>query len=682
MKNFFAKLKPDTGKRAVNFRLFFFLFVTFFCGIFLCRYYLSTNILALALTGSVFVILFAVCVLRKSLVKFLCLVLAFGFGLLAFYLSLTGFDGTKYEGYSVITGRATQTVSSEETASTILLDNVTLNGKKINTNLTLTVYGAGDPILQGDILLFEAQVTAAVLFQNGRFQSFAYRNNSSVNATLRRSSHFEVVGNHVTWTETLKNETLLKLRQTMTEENASIAYAILFGDRNTIESEIIADFRLSGLVHLLSISGLHVGLIAGAILFLLKKCRAGRKTRFVLLVIFLVFYAYLCGFAPSVTRAALMFSFYLLADLLGKRYDSLSSIGLAGLILLLVKPLYVFDLGFQLSFLCVIAIALFSKSLSKFFQKLKIPKIIAEPLAVSCSVAIGIFVVTMEFIGYQNMLTVFANLIAVPLFTVAFICVFFFTPFLLMSASAFGFLMWLPDFLLNIIRSVATGIASQSWAIISIPILSTLLGFIFYALCFAVSRFYLRKIKLKSLFALVLSLSFAFVLIFSQNGSVLQTDTFHHLPSASIITTQSNTRVLADFDSSAYNVSQLQRYLLYQKIFTLNTVVIVDVSVLSQPHVQSFLNEFSVKEIVYPSGAAMENTNIQQHVKADLLPLEPQENHALSGELSLCFFALGGNIIASHYNLSGKGILLGHRDNAAARSFCLVILKDTACRFR
>lgn len=139
--------------------------------------------------------------------------------------------------------------------------------------------------------------------------------------------------------------------------DGAVLKAILLGDRSALDSATIENFRSSGLYHLLVVAGLHVGLLvllAGGLLRLIG-IRAAWRTG--LLLLFLLLYAALVEQRAPTLRASLMIGTYLLARLLGVEQPALNAVGIAGLVLLVYRPAWLFDSGFQLSFAAALLIA-------------------------------------------------------------------------------------------------------------------------------------------------------------------------------------------------------------------------------------------------------------------------------------------------------------------------------------
>ena len=132
--------------------------------------------------------------------------------------------------------------------------------------------------------------------------------------------------------------------------NGAVLKAVLWGDRTSLDSVTIEDFRKTGLYHLLVIAGLHVGLITLLVEFLLRGLGCRRVTRSFMVLGFLVIYSLLVEQRAPTLRATLMITLYLMARILDRGHSPLNAIGGVALILLYARPAWLFESGFQLSF--------------------------------------------------------------------------------------------------------------------------------------------------------------------------------------------------------------------------------------------------------------------------------------------------------------------------------------------
>ncbi len=140
---------------------------------------------------------------------------------------------------------------------------------------------------------------------------------------------------------------------------AAFASALILGRRDEINQDVIQTYSSLGIIHVLAVSGLHVGYVTLILLALFSLLPVNYRTIVILTVMGLALYAALVEFRPSVVRASIMASVLLLAQASEQRYDILNLLGVAALVILVVNPLQLFQIGFQLSFMAVLGIVLF-----------------------------------------------------------------------------------------------------------------------------------------------------------------------------------------------------------------------------------------------------------------------------------------------------------------------------------
>jgi len=151
----------------------------------------------------------------------------------------------------------------------------------------------------------------------------------------------------------------------------ALVRALVLGQRDELDSEQSAAFARSGTIHVLAVSGMHVGLIYAALSFLLGWWggdRGSRLLRGALILLALWAYAGLTGAAPSVLRATFMFSLFTLAGMGRRQTDHLNSLFAAALFLLVWDPAMLLHLGFQLSFLAVLGIIMFYRPIASLWS--------------------------------------------------------------------------------------------------------------------------------------------------------------------------------------------------------------------------------------------------------------------------------------------------------------------------
>ena len=152
--------------------------------------------------------------------------------------------------------------------------------------------------------------------------------------------------------------------------HAQLLKGILLGKRSDLPTETLDIFRNSGTFHVLAVSGLHVGLVAMFCYFGFRCFRFPQKVICLLTIAAVLIYACLIGFRPSVFRASLMAILFLFATLIDRDADLFNLLGFAALVLLLLNPLQVWDVGFQLSFVAVASIVYFVPKMEKPLRRL------------------------------------------------------------------------------------------------------------------------------------------------------------------------------------------------------------------------------------------------------------------------------------------------------------------------
>ena len=150
-----------------------------------------------------------------------------------------------------------------------------------------------------------------------------------------------------------------ELRTSLPTRESGLLAALCFGETTFVQDDDAAAFRGSGLSHILVVSGLHLSLVAVAIQRLLRRC--GRYPRAILTLSATWLFALLVGATPSILRAAVMLSLWLLGRLLFYRSDGLNSLGLAALLLLADNPYTLWNVGFQLSFAATLGVLLLTR---------------------------------------------------------------------------------------------------------------------------------------------------------------------------------------------------------------------------------------------------------------------------------------------------------------------------------
>ena len=166
----------------------------------------------------------------------------------------------------------------------------------------------------------------------------------------------------------LKKNIKRKIINNIEAHQAALLSAMIIGERASLSEDIKNSFFKSGAIHILAISGLHVGLIAYVLIMLFRAVRIPKKLSYLLVIPCLIIFAIISGAKPPVIRATIMVAVFLVGWSINREISIYNSLALAALIILIINPQQLFEIGFQLSFLSVISIVYFTKRLNKLFK--------------------------------------------------------------------------------------------------------------------------------------------------------------------------------------------------------------------------------------------------------------------------------------------------------------------------
>jgi len=240
-----------------------------------------------------------------------------------------------------------------------------------------------------------------------------------------RNANWKLISAHngnalMSFAYTLRNKFLNILKKNELQGNEyAVVSALLIGYTDNLDPELIKDYQGTGAVHILSVSGLHVGIIFIVLNFLLlffDKTRYGRIPKALLLLGFIWFYAVLTGMSPSVMRATAMFSFVIIGNAFRQPPNIYNTIAASAFVLLMVDPYMITAVGFQLSYLAVIGIV----AVYPFIEKAWTPKnwLLRKTwslIAVSLAAQLITFPLCLYYFHQFPNYFLLTNIVAVPL---------------------------------------------------------------------------------------------------------------------------------------------------------------------------------------------------------------------------------------------------------------------------
>ena len=199
----------------------------------------------------------------------------------------------------------------------------------------------------------------------------------------------------------------------------AIISALTLGHTDAISPELRDSFSVTGASHILSVSGLHVGIIyvmLGLILGFLDKWKRTRKIKWITVILFLWFYAFVTGLSPSVSRSVFMFSLFALAKITDRQSSVYNNIFLSAFVLLIINPMWLFNVGFQLSYSALLSILYFQPKIAKWLVfKNRILTYCWELTSVSIAAQLGAAPLCLYYFHQFPNYFLLSNFVGVPL---------------------------------------------------------------------------------------------------------------------------------------------------------------------------------------------------------------------------------------------------------------------------
>lgn len=346
-------------------------------------------------------------------------------------LSRSSFDFTERD----VAYRVLITEQPEEKERSILCKSVVLERadtlSKVKDKVFLLYFAkdsASFTLRKGDSLLIYASLQPAL--NSGIPDAFDYprylRRKGICGSGYIAANHWKLIGHneHLTQDKFAKTKDYLKERYEklgFKGDELAILTALTVGEKEELSEEIKEVYSVSGASHVLAISGLHIGLLYVILWILLTPLRKRKHFKFMsvlLIVSTLWLFAALTGFPASVVRSVTMFSLIALSSLTQERPHTINTLASAAFVMLLFQPLWLFEIGFQMSFAAVLAIV----TLNPFFSSLwptknKILSRFRDLLSVSIAAQIGVAPIVAFYFHRFSIYFILANLCAIPMVT-------------------------------------------------------------------------------------------------------------------------------------------------------------------------------------------------------------------------------------------------------------------------
>ncbi|SHJ79000.1 DNA internalization-related competence protein ComEC/Rec2 [Paramaledivibacter caminithermalis] len=317
-----------------------------------------------------------------------------------------------------IIGVCEQKYISDRSVYILHVSNIKYKGKnyKLNSKILFKIFDYEGKSLNNKKIIVRGRVKIPDKARNPKmFDYNLYLKTQGINATLNTNGYnIKVIDTGdlpllIKLRHRIKSYVYVEALNILPDDEGKLALSITFGDKRIIEESIYSFFKASGTAHTLAVSGLHFGILFVFIDFILKNLKIKEKYKSLILILLIWVFAFIVGFSPSVIRASSMITLSVSANLIDRRYDLFSALALICLINTIINPFMIFNIGFQLSFLAVISIALFYRPI---YERLGIlPGLVRKMFAATLSAQIY----TLPIIAYHfNIFSPIALIINIP----------------------------------------------------------------------------------------------------------------------------------------------------------------------------------------------------------------------------------------------------------------------------
>lgn len=274
-------------------------------------------------------------------------------------------------------------------------------------------------------------------------------------------------------------------------QTGAVLEALLLGNRNRLDVSTTTTLQESGLFHLFAISGAHIFIISYVLFLFLKILRTPTRISYLILIFVLVFFTFLVEGRPSVMRASLMASLFLLGKLIWKDVNLLNTLSISAFILLVFNPFNLYSLGFQLTFTATLSIILFYSKILKYLPKL--PFKISEIMAVSLAAQIGVLPLILIAFNRVTLFSFFLNIAALPLIGIIMTAGYLFLGAAFILTHAASYLSSAIEFLIKIFIFLASVPTQAGFLSYRVPTPHLITVMVYY--CLLLLLFIPKKIK-------------------------------------------------------------------------------------------------------------------------------------------------------------------------------------------
>lgn len=385
----------------------------------------------------------------------------------------------------------------------------------------------------------------------------------------------------------LRNLMKTKIEKLLPKETSGLCLGMLIGETSGIEENMQENFRDSNLSHILAVSGANVSYIIVSITYIFNKMYLRKRLSKIISIILLILFMLLTGCTSSVNRACIMAILMLIAELLYRKSDVYNNLAISALVLLIINPYSLLDIGFQLSYMGTIGIVFLHDKIGNFIKiNNKIVKYFFEMIAVTTCANLAIIPIMMFHFNTISLTFYFSNIIVGPILGIVVIIGFIMFFISLIFTPISSLIAIVLNLMLKFIIKIAEITANMPFSKITIITPSFFFIIVWYLIIISIS--YKQKVKIfyhknNKLIKKIVSCILIIVLIVNLIIKVDKKLEIHFVDvgqgDACLIITPLNKKILIDGGGSefgSFNVGEktLLPYLLDRRINKLDYIII------------------------------------------------------------------------------------------------------------
>ncbi len=566
----------------------------------ICFFWISLVVLVKGLFGR-----------ERHFLLLLCMCLSFlagGLGVEWISVRQTEFLEQYQDNYVYIYGKVVNDpdVNEDNTKLTVKCSYVELDGEK---------YGTGEKVLvsvsdgekqwrYGDIVSVEGVVYQPIGQMNDKGFSYAsYLRAHGVAATMYcEEEQVRVYRNEAGWPWKIKNFVLGKIDQFVPGDAGALLKGITLGDKSSFTPEMKTMFARAGISHIVVVSGMHMSILMLFVMYVCKRLRLKKWARAIAATVVVFFFMCMVGFTPSVLRAGITCIVAMLAILLRRKKDFLTTMAVAAAAVTLLNPYSLFDVSFQLSFAATLGIVYLANPIKKLIDFL--PDMLAEIIAMSVAANIATLPIVVWYFSDVSVIAVLTNVIVVPFVNILFIGTFFmaalggiFPPI----GNVLGFLL---GTLANMILYLVEQLAALPYATISLPQPPMIVNVYYYAIVFAIWMLTERRrvTEMKLLLCCTIALMVSFCLVQYWTADTVRLEFINVGQGDSCMVRMPNRHyILIDTGEKGNgSTNNVVDYLKKRGIYTLDCIYISHADSDHSGGLEEVLNSVKVKKVAVP----------------------------------------------------------------------------------